>query len=72
MTSRKSAVRQGDWKSLLLPVVLMATGALILAIAGYGLLSLDRVRDLWPAAIIMVGLADLFTEGPSAERGRDE
>jgi uncharacterized membrane-anchored protein len=61
-----------DWKSLLLPVVLILAGVFILAIAAYGLVSLDRVQNLWPAAIILVGLADLFTEGAPAERDEHE
>jgi hypothetical protein len=72
MASRETEAAGRDWQSLLLPLVLILTGALILAVAGYGLLSLDRVRDLWPAAIILVGLADLFTEGPSVKRGQHE
>ncbi len=72
MTSREAEKFQVDWKSLLLPVVLIVTGALILAVAGYGLVSLDRVQNLWPAALILVGLADLFTEGHSADQGRHE
>jgi hypothetical protein len=72
MTSREVEKFRLDWKSLLLPVVLILTGALILTVAGYGLVSLDRVQNLWPAALILVGLADLFTEGPSTDEGRHE
>jgi hypothetical protein len=61
-----------DWKSLLLPVVLMLTGISVLGIAAYGLVSLDRVRNLWPAAIILVGLADLFSEGSAGERSPND
>jgi hypothetical protein len=72
VTSKELDTRQMDWKSLFLPIVLILTGALVLAVAGYGLVSLDRVQDLWPAAIILVGLADLFSEAPSTERGQHE
>jgi hypothetical protein len=68
MTSKEIDPFRIDWKSLLLPVVLMLTGASVLAIAAYGLVSLDRVQNLWPAAIILVGLADLLSDGTPGER----
>ena len=49
-----------DWQSLALPFVLMITGAILLAGDGFGLLSLDRIQNLWPMAVILVGLADLM------------
>jgi hypothetical protein len=49
-----------DWQSLALPLVLMATGAILLAGDGFGLLSLDRIQNLWPMAVILVGLAELM------------
>jgi len=72
MLSKETDNFRIDWKSLLLPVVLMLTGAFVLAVAAYGLISLDRLQNLWPAAIILVGLVDLFTEGSSAERGQHD
>jgi hypothetical protein len=60
------------WKNLLLPVVLMATGAIVLASADFGLVSLDRVQNLWPAALILVGLVELLSEDTSAQRGQHE
>ena len=68
MTRKEIDPFRADWKSLLLPVVLLLTGAFVLAVAAYGLVSLDRVQNLWPLAIILVGLADLFSEGPSGDR----
>ena len=49
-----------DWQTLALPLVLMITGAILLAGDGFGLLSLDRIQNLWPMAVILVGLADLI------------
>jgi hypothetical protein len=68
MTTKELETRERDWESLLVPAVLMATGVLVLAGADFGVVSLDRIKDLWPAAIILVGLADLLPEG-SRERG---
>jgi len=72
MTSNESEGCRRDWMSLLLPVVLMVTGVLVLAGADVGMVSLDRVRDLWPAALILVGLVELLSEGSSVERGQHE
>ena len=49
-----------DWQNLALPFVLMITGAILLAGDGFGLLSLDRIQNLWPMAVILIGLADLM------------
>ena len=49
-----------DWQTLALPFVLMITGVILLAGDGFGLLSLDRIQNLWPMAVILVGLADLL------------
>jgi hypothetical protein len=72
MTSKASEGSRKDWQSLLLPIVLMVTGLLVLAGADLGVVSLDRVRDLWPAALILVGLVELLSEGSSLERGQHE
>jgi hypothetical protein len=32
----------------------------LLAGDGFGLLSLDRIQNLWPVAVILIGLADLL------------
>ena len=49
-----------DWQGLALPFVLIITGAILLAGDGFGLLSLDRIQNLWPMAVILVGLASLM------------
>jgi hypothetical protein len=49
-----------DWQTLALPLVLIVTGAILLAGDGFGLLSLDRIQNLWPVAVILIGLADLL------------
>lgn len=61
-------MKRRHWESLLLPILLMVTGALVLAGADLGLVSLDRVKDLWPAAIILVGLVELLSDDSPVER----
>jgi hypothetical protein len=49
-----------DWQGLALPLVLIVTGAILLAGDGFGLLSLDRIQNLWPLAVILIGLVGLM------------
>ena len=53
--------RLNQFESLLLPVVLLMTGLILLGGDRVGLLSLDRIENLWPVAFILVGLSDLLT-----------
>ena len=56
--------RIGKWKefeSIALPVVLLFTGLILIGGDRVGVLSLDRVQNLWPLALILVGLSDLLT-----------
>jgi hypothetical protein len=73
MTLKELEARERNWdlKSLLLPIVLMVAGTLVLAGADIGMVSLDRIQNLWPAAIILVGLTELLSER-SQERGQRE
>jgi hypothetical protein len=49
-----------DWQGFALPLVLIGTGAILLAGDGFGLLSLDRIQNLWPLAVILIGLVGLM------------
>ena len=60
--SNTDITSQKDWQTLVLPLVLMVTGSILLAGDRFGLLSLDRMQNLWPMAVILVGLADLMPE----------
>jgi hypothetical protein len=48
-----------DWQSLAMPVVLILTGLLLMMGEGLGLLSEVRVENLWPMAVLLVGLSEL-------------
>jgi hypothetical protein len=72
MTRNDLETRRLDWEGLLLPVVLVATGAVILAAAHFGLVSLERVQQFWPASIALVALAELFPDTSASGRGRNE
>lgn len=49
-----------DWENIALPIILILTGLVLLGAGLAGWLSLDRIQNLWPAAIILIGLAELF------------
>ena len=50
-----------NFESLALPVILLLTGLILVGGDRVGLLSLDRIQNLWPVALILVGLSDLLT-----------
>ncbi len=57
----------GEWEGVAVPIVLIATGLFLLAGDYAGILSLDRIQNLWPVAVIAIGLAELM-----ATRDRSE
>lgn len=48
-----------DWEGLAVPVVLILTGLVLLGGDRLGILSLDRIQNLWPVAVIAIGLMEL-------------
>jgi Domain of unknown function (DUF5668) len=53
--------RTGAWEDIALPMVLIVTGVILLAGDYLGILSLDRIQDLWPVAVIAIGLVELVS-----------
>ena len=49
----------GDWEGIALPLVLIVTGFILVMGDYLGLLSLDRIQNLWPLAVIAIGLVEL-------------
>jgi hypothetical protein len=60
MSTNEFTSRNKNWEGLALPLVLMITGLILVAGDHLGLLSLDRIQNLWPMAVILVGLAELI------------
>jgi hypothetical protein len=50
-----------ELESLILPMILLLTGLILIGGDRVGILSLDRIQNLWPVALILVGLSDLLT-----------
>jgi hypothetical protein len=71
MTSN-NITRHTNWESLWAPIVLMAAGALVLTAANLGIISLDKVQDLWPVSIVLVGLAELFPDNTKGHGNDNE
>jgi hypothetical protein len=52
--------RPGAWENIALPLVLIVTGLILLGGDYLGILSLDRIQNLWPVAVIAIGLLELI------------
>ena len=59
MDTKQRTSRYSDWQTVAVAVVLMATGLVLVGGDLFGMLSLDRIQNLWPAALIIIGLIDL-------------
>ena len=52
-----------DWEDIALPIILILTGLVLMGGSGLGVVSLDRIQNLWPIALILVGLSELVPSG---------
>ena len=60
MKSKQRRLTSGsDWEALTLAFVLILTGFVLLAGDAIGVLSLDRIQNYWPVALITFGLIEL-------------
>jgi hypothetical protein len=53
-------MKRRDLEGLILPLVLLLTGLILVGGDRVGILSLDRIQNLWPMALILIGLTDLL------------
>jgi hypothetical protein len=72
MNRSKSDAGNRDWENIALPIILIITGLVLMGGSLLGWLSLDKIQNLWPAAIILIGLAELLPQNdhPRIERNR--
>lgn len=56
-------MKRGELESLIVPVILLLTGLILVGGDSAGVLSLDRIQNLWPVALILIGLSELLTAG---------
>jgi hypothetical protein len=60
MDMKEFSARRDDWVTIALPIVLMLTGLILMGGDFLGVLSLDRIQNLWPVALIAIGATDLM------------
>jgi Domain of unknown function (DUF5668) len=60
MQARPAVWKTNDWIDIVLPIVLTVTGLILIGGDRLGVLSLDRIQNLWPVALILIGVAELF------------
>ncbi len=60
MKKNESSSRHMDWESIALPIILMMTGLILVGGDYFGVLSLDGIQNLWPMAVIVIGLTELM------------
>jgi F0F1-type ATP synthase assembly protein I len=68
MNIKQITSRGGEWESVGLAIVLIATGLILVGGDVLGWLSLDRIQNLWPAALIVIGMIDLLGQSGPARR----
>ena len=49
-----------DWQTLAVPVVLILTGLLLMAGEALGVVPSLRLENLWPIAVLLIGLGELL------------
>jgi hypothetical protein len=67
---RSQKSRISSFETLVLPVVLLLTGLILIGGDRVGILSLDRIQNLWPMALIIVGLSDFLASGDEPATSR--
>jgi hypothetical protein len=70
--SKNKKIQDTPWENLLLPLVLMMAGAVLLCADSFGTISLDRVANFWPMAVILVGLVELIPSEDTKQRAGNE
>ena len=63
-------MRRTEIEAIALPLVLLITGLVLLGGDRVGVLSLDRIQNLWPLAFLLVGLSDLVASGEKRKGSR--
>ncbi len=69
--SRRNDWRRNQWQDIALPIVLMVTGLILLGGDYLGMLSLDRIQNLWPLALIVIGFLDLAPRNTTNSAGKE-
>jgi len=65
MDTTQITPRRTDWETLGVAFILIATGFVLLGGDLFGVLSLDRIQNLWPVSLIVAGVIDWFSNDSS-------
>lgn len=68
MNMNQITSRAADWEIIAVAIILMVTGFLLLGGDVVGILSLDRIQNLWPVALIAAGVIDLFSRNANRKQ----
>jgi hypothetical protein len=55
----RGSENENDWEVLVIAIILIITGLTLFGGDWAGILSLERIQNLWPVALIAVGAAEL-------------
>lgn len=69
METKQRTLRFTDWETFAIAVILMVTGFILVGGDLFGILSLDRIQNLWPLALIAVGIIDLLDDSETKSSG---
>jgi len=58
----RSNENENDWEVLAIAITLIITGLTLFGGDWAGILSLERIQNLWPVALIAVGAGELVAE----------
>jgi hypothetical protein len=68
MNTNQITAPAADWEIVAVAVILIVTGFFLLGGDVVGILSLDRIQNLWPLALIAAGVTDLFSRSGSPKQ----
>lgn len=62
MNTKQITSRFSDLEMIAIALIWIATGLILVGGDLFGILSLDRIENLWPLALIMVGAVDFLLQ----------
>ena len=66
--THRQMIYKREWETVALPMVLILTGLILVGGDLAGVLSLDRIQNCWPVALISIGVLELLAPAGSQRR----
>ncbi|MBV9762927.1 MAG: hypothetical protein JO340_20370 [Acidobacteriaceae bacterium] len=70
MNTNPITSRFGDLETIAIAIIWIVTGLILVGGDFVGILSLDRIANLWPVALIMVGAVDFVLQDEASQSVR--